>query len=102
LVSNHPPNKFEFVTNKGVPAILRVLELHDGDATVQLQGLGLLLSVFAEDPHSLYDTAKLRESALHDGLNSILEKNISRFKKDLPLQALCRKIQEAYVNSTWS
>jgi hypothetical protein len=98
---NHPPNRSDFVSAGGVPKMLSCLQEHSSDASIQMQGMGLFLNIFVEDPDAKYSIPRARESALASGMGVILQDNMLNFPEDTKLCAVCRKLQTALMR-VWS
>jgi hypothetical protein len=97
MTMNHPPNRCDFVNAGGIPKISKCLEKHRTDVSIQMQGMGLFLNIFIEDPNAKYSVLRARESALANGLGVILQNNLVKFSNDVKLCAVCRKLQHALM-----
>jgi hypothetical protein len=98
MTINHPPNRFDFVINGGLGRVVRALQTQGSDADIQIQGLGLILNMFVEDPHALYKIPQARQNALGEGLGVLLQDNVANFKSNSKVAALCIKLQNALIS----
>lgn len=97
ITMNHPPNRCDFVTAGGIPRVLAVMKEHTKNADLQMQGMGLFLNIFVDDPNAKYSVPRARESALTSGMGVLLQDNLYLFSKDTKLCAVCRKLQNALM-----
>ena len=94
----HPPNRFEFITNDGLSRIIKVLQAHGKNEDIQIQGMGVILNMFIDDPHSLYKIPQARQNALGAGLGVVLDDNLLNFKKNKRVIALTTKLQNSLLS----
>ena len=81
----------------GIPKVIKSLQVHNANSSIQIQGVGLFLNIFVDDPDAKYSVPRARESALTNGLGVVLQDNLENFPKDTKLCAICRKLQNALL-----